>query len=215
LENRRPHYLIDSLFAWRYGNLVYYATVALLLFVALEGLLIRQDLSRARWGFVAVVLAILPAVGEFSTGIRFPWPMKFLLTLGLVMHMSGGIFEFYFSLYPIYDKFCHLVSAMGIALLVFVFILVLGGVTGRNFSRITVVASVFATVVVLGLMWEYAELFLDLSTGTSYFVNPYDSVFDMIFNIIATSYVTINLNEYLKRESLLELYKRWILWQGS
>jgi hypothetical protein len=64
-------------------------------------------------------------------------------------------------------------------------------------------------------MWEYAELFLDLSTGTSYFVDPYDSVFDMIFNIIATSYVTININEYLKRESLLELYKRWIRWRGN
>jgi hypothetical protein len=41
------------MFAWRYGNGVYYATVALLLFVTLSGLLVTDDLFRARWGFVA------------------------------------------------------------------------------------------------------------------------------------------------------------------
>lgn len=215
MDTSRPRYIIDALFAWRYGNATYYASVALLLFIAFSGWLIRQDLFRARWGFVAVALSLLPAVAEWVTGIRFPWPMKFLLTLALIMHMAGGIFLFYFTLYPIYDKFCHLVAAMSIALLVFVFILVLGGLTGRNFGRKTVIVSVFATVVLFGLMWEYAELFLDLSTGTNYFVNPYDSVFDMIFNIIATSYIVANLNEYLKRETLLDLYRRWIHWRGE
>jgi hypothetical protein len=215
VDSKHPHYLIDSLFAWRYGNAAYYTTVALLLFVALAGLLIREDLFRARWGFVAVALALIPAVCEWITSIRFPWPMKFLLTLALVMHMAGGIFDFYFTLYPIYDKFCHLVSAMAIAFLIFTVILVLGGLTGNNFRRKTVVGSVFAIVFFLGLAWEFAELRLDLLSGTSYFVNPYDSLFDLIFNIIATTYLAANLNEYLKRESLLSLYWWWIHWKGE
>jgi hypothetical protein len=98
-------------------------------------------------------------------------------------------------------------------LLVFVFLLVLGGLTGNNFQRISVVVWIFVTVIFLGFAWEYAELRLDIISGSTYFVNPYDSIFDMIFNIIATSYVAINVGEYLKRESLLSLYMRWIHWR--
>lgn len=133
----------------------------------------------------------------------------------LVMHTTGGIFRFYFTLYPIYDKACHVVAAMGIAFLVFVSILVLGGLTGKNFRRGIVIVSVFATVMVLGLTWEYAELRLDISSGSTYFVNLYDSVFDIIFNIIASAYVAAILNEYLKKESLLIMYRRWIHWRGD
>jgi len=141
--------------------------------------------------------------------------MKFLLTLALLMHMAGGIFLFYFTLYPVYDKVCHLVAAMAIAFLVFISILVPGGLTGRNFRRRAVVACVFIAVIVLGLAWEYAEFRLDIRSGSTYFVNPFDSVFDMIFNIIATTYMAANFNEYLKRESLISLYRRWIHWRGK
>lgn len=215
MDLKQPHSLIDSIFEWKYGNATYYATVTLLFVVALAGLLIRNDIFRARWAFIAVALALLPALCEWIIGIRFPWPMKFLLALALLMHMSGGIFLFYFTFYPIYDKACHLVAAMGIAFLVFVFILVLGGVTGRDFRREAVVVCIVITVIVLGLVWEYAELLLDIRSGSTYFVNPYDSVFDMIFNIIATVYMAANINEYLKQESLINLYRRWIHWRGE
>lgn len=215
MELKRPHYLIDSVLEWKYGNVTYYITAILLFVVALAGLLIRNDIFRAQWAFVAVALALLPALCEWIIGIRFPWLMKFLLAFALLMHMAGGILLFYFTLYPIYDKICHLVAAMGIAFLVFVFILVLGGITGRDFRREAVVAFIFITVIVLGLAWEYAELRLDIRSGSTYFVNPYDSVFDMIFNIIATSYVAANLNEYLKQESLIGLYRKWIHWRGE
>lgn len=210
---KHPYYLIDSVFDWDYGNAAYYATVVLLFMVAMAGVLIRNDLFRARWAFIAVALALLPALCEWIIGIRFPWPMKFLLTLALLMHMAGGILLFYFTYYPIYDKLCHLVAAMGITFLVFVCILVLGGLTGRNFRREMVVACVVITVLALGLAWEYAEFRLDIRSGSTYFINPYDSVFDMIFNILATVYVAANLNEYLKQESLINLYRRWIHWR--
>ncbi len=212
---KHPHYLIDSVFEWKYGNAAYYVTAILLFLVALGGLFIRNDIFRTRWAFIAVALALLPALCEWIIGIKFPWPMKFLLTLALLMHMAGGIFRVYFTLYPIYDKVCHLVAAMAIAFLVFMFILVLGGLSGRNFRREAVVACVFITVMILGLAWEYAELRLDIRSGSTYFVNPYDSVFDMIFNIIATAYMAANFNEYLKRESLISLYRRWINWRGK
>ncbi len=214
VDPKRPHFLIEAVIEWKAGNAVYYATVMVLLIVALAGLFIRHDIFRARWAFIAVALALLPVLCEWIIGIRFPWLMKFLLTLALLMHMAGGIFLFYFTLYPVYDKVCHLVAAMAIVFLVFISILVLGGLTGRNFSRAAVVACVFISVMLLGLAWEYAEFRLDIRSGSTYFVNPYDSVFDMIFNFIATAYLAANFNEYLKQESLLALYRKWIHWEG-
>jgi len=214
MDTKRPHYLIDAVFEWKYGNSAYYVTVVLLLMVALSGLLVRNDIFRARWAFIAVALALLPALCEWIVGIRFPWLMKFLLTLALLMHMAGGIFLFYFTLYPVYDKVCHLVAAIAIAFLVFISILVLGGLTGRNFRKRAVIACVFIAVIILGLAWEYAEFRLDIRSGSTYFVNPFDSVFDMIFNIIAAAYMAANLNEYLKQESLITLYRKWIHWEG-
>ncbi len=129
-----PRYLIDSLLEWNYGNTVYYASVLVLLFIAVDGLIIRGDIFRARWGFVALTIALLPVLAEYFFRIIFPWPMKFLITLALILHMAGGIFEFYFTLYPIYDKIAHLVSSMAIAFLFFVTILIIAGVTGQTYQ---------------------------------------------------------------------------------
>jgi hypothetical protein len=207
--------LTDALLGWKYGNFAYLSSLAVLFLIAVAAVFIRNDIFRARWAFVALALALLPAAAERMTGIRFPWPMKFLLTLSLVMHMAGGVFGFYFSLYPIYDKIAHLVSSIAIAYLIFIVILVIGGIFRKHPSRLWISCGIFFTVMLLGLSWEYEELFLDLSSGTTYFVNPADSFFDMVFNILGSAYVALTVNAYLKSESFDHLYQRFIRWQES
>jgi len=58
---------------------MYYVTAALLFVVALAGLLIRNDIFRARWAFVAVTLALLPVLCGWIIGIRFRWQMQYLM----------------------------------------------------------------------------------------------------------------------------------------
>ena len=207
------HPLTDVLLAWRYGNAVYYASLAVLFFIGIAAVVIRHDIFRAHWAFVALAVAVLPAVAEWLTGIRLPWTMKVLITLALILHTAGGAFGLYFSLYPIYDKIAHLVAAIAIAWLIFVIILVTGGIFRRYPGRLWICCGIFLAVMLLGLSWEYEELFIDLSTGTTYFVNPADSFFDMVFNIIGASYVTVIVNAYLKSASFEQLYHRFIRWQ--
>jgi hypothetical protein len=209
-----PRYLIDNLLAWNYGNAVYYVSLLVLLFIAVDGLIIRGDVFRARWGFVALTISLLPALAEYFFRILFPWLMKFLITLALILHMAGGIFEFYFTLYPIYDKIAHLVSSMAIAFLFFITILIVAGITGRQISRPLIVIGIFAMVMLFASAWEYAELYIDDMSKSTYFVTINDSILDTLFNLIGTSYIVLTINVYLKHEPVSSLYHRFIRWKN-
>lgn len=214
IHGDHPRYLIDNLLEWKYGNAVYYAAVVVLLFIAVDGLIIREDIFRARWGFVALAISLLPVVAEYLFRIIFPWPMKFLNTLALILHMAGGIFGFYFTLYPIYDKIGHLVSSMAIAFLFFVTIMIIGGVSGRHIGRRVIVIGIFATVMLVASAWEYAELYIDGMSRTTYFVTVNDSLLDTLFNLIGTIYIVLTINVYLKHEPVSSLYRRFIRWKS-
>ena len=206
------HSLTDVLLAWRYGNAAYYISLAVLFLIGIAAVFIRHDIFRAHWAFVALAVAVLPAVAERLTGIRLPWPVKLLITLALILHTAGGAFGLYFSLYPIYDKIAHLVASIAIAWLIFIIILVTGGIFRKHPGRLWICWGIFLAVMLLGLSWEYEELFIDLSTGTTYFVNPADSFFDMVFNIIGSGYVALTVNAYLKSDSFEHQYQRFIQW---
>ncbi len=202
-----------SLLRWKYGTAAYYCSAIVLFLIAIAAVFIRNDIFRARWAFVALGLALLPAVGEKLTRIIFPWPMKFLITLSLILHMAGGVFGFYFTLYPIYDKIAHLVASITIAFLIFILILVLGKTFELRIRRSWIAGGIFLIIMFFGLAWEYAELFIDLSSGTTYFVTPYDSLFDVTFNTIGSAYVALTVNQYLKSASVDQLYDRFIHWK--
>jgi hypothetical protein len=209
-----PRYLYDDLLEWQYGNTAYYSALVLLLLIAVDGLIIRGDVLRAQWGFVALAIALLPALAEYLTPLFLPWPMKFFIALSLILHIAGGIFGFYFTLYPVYDKIGHLVSSIAISLVIVVVLLILVGITGIRLSNPAVVIWIFIPVMVCGVAWEYAELNIDTVAGSTYFVNVNDSFLDMLFNVMGTSYVVLNIRELLKRESLMDLYRRSIHWKS-
>jgi hypothetical protein len=50
---------------------------------------------------------------------------------------------------------------------------------------------------------------------TDIFLRPEsnDSLLDTVFNLIGTSYIVLNINEYLKHESINRLYRRFIRWK--
>jgi hypothetical protein len=209
-----PRYLYDDLLEWEYGNTTYYSALALLLFIAVYGLIIQSDVLRAQWGFVALAIALLPALAEYLTPILLPWPMKFFITLSLIFHIAGGIFGFYFTLYPVYDKIGHLVSSIAISFVMVVVLLILVGISGKKVGNSTAVFCIVIPVLLLGVAWEYAELNIDTVAGSTYFVNVNDSLLDMLFNVMGTGYIVINVHELLKHESLTDLYRRFIRWKN-
>lgn len=212
-EDKKNRHLIDDLLDWEFGNAACYCALIALLLIAISGILVRGDLLRAQWGFVAFAIALLPVIAEYLTPVIFPWPMKFCITASLILHSAGGIFEFYFTCYPIYDKIGHLVASIAISLVIFVMILIITGITGLRPGRFAVVFCIFIPVMLCGIAWEYAELNIDSVAGSTYFVGISDSLLDILFNVIGAGYVVVNVHEMLKYDSLNNLYRRFIHWK--
>lgn len=212
-EDKKNRHLIDDLLDWEFGNAACYCALIALLLIAISGILVRGDLLRAQWGFVAFAIALLPVIAEYLTPVIFPWPMKFCITASLILHIAGGIFEFYFTCYPIYDKIGHLVASIAISLVIFVMILIITGITGLRPGRFAVVFCIFIPVMLCGIAWEYAELNIDSVAGSTYFVGISDSLLDILFNVIGAGYVVVNVHEMLKYDSLNNLYRRFIHWK--
>jgi hypothetical protein len=212
MEDAGERYAIEELMDWRYGNLCYYITITALFLFSVSGLII-EDTYRAIWGFCAVILAALAEILEWKEGWIFPWPAKFLIGLTLVMHIGGGINSWYFSLYPIYDKIAHLVASITIAFLTFLFLLFLSYHAVVHLGRRGIIVVIIVLTLFFGLTWELAEYVIDLNLLSTYFVTPWDSIFDTIFNILGCGYIAFHANEYLKLEPPEKLYRRLVKWK--
>ena len=209
MDTSTGKYALEALMDWRYGNLCYHLTIVVLFLFAVSGV-VYQDTYRAIWGFCAVLLVTLADLVERRRGWIFPWPVKFLIGLSLVMHIGGGIESWYFSLYPIYDKIAHLVSSMTISLLVFLFLLFLSYYQVIHPKRWQILFLIVFVSLFFGLCWEIAEYVIDQNLLSTYWVNFNDSVFDTIFNIIGTGYIAFHANEYLKLEPPEKVYTRFV-----
>lgn len=208
-ENRVPALWPDRLLAWEHGNTLYGIFVLLLYLIVLSAVLLG-DVGRVRWGFIAVCIAVLPALAEFLTPIIFPWLMKWLITIPLILHMAGGLYGFYFTGYPVYDKIAHLAASVALAFIVFEVILIVARVTGARPSRPPVMALIFCLVISFSLAWEYAEYNLDVVSGSTFFLSFEDSVADMVFNTIGICIVLYWVSRYMKREPFDKLLVRFV-----
>jgi hypothetical protein len=199
----------DSLMAWRWGNLCYYLTIPSLLWFSLGNYLI-DDTYRAVWAIAAALIAALPVAIEMRTGWIFPWPAKFLVGAALFLHIGGGMMSWYFDYYPIYDKIAHLVSGMAVTMVIFLYLLYLAYRSIARPGRRTIVLTVVSVSLLLGFGWELSEYLLDVNLISTYFVTPWDSFFDTVFNILGTGYIAFHANEYLKLEPPEKVWTRLV-----
>ena len=209
MDGAKGEYAIDHLMAWRWGNLCYYLTIPALLWFALGNWMIN-DVYRALWAVMAALIAALPAIVEWRTRWIFPWPAKFLVGLALFLHIGGGMMSWYFDYFPVYDKIAHLVSSMAFALLVFLYLLYLASSSRVRLGRRTIILLVVSVTLFFGCLWELAEFLLDVNLLSTYFVTPWDSLFDTIFNILGTGYIAFHANEYLKLEPPEKVFARFV-----
>ena len=204
----------DTLIEWGDWPVVYYVSVLLLALITITANILG-DHARVQWGNVFICVALLPALAEVLTPIRFPWLLKWLIALTLIMHMAGGLFGFYVTLYPVYDKICHFVASSTISFIIFELILVFSIVSGLKPKRRIMMATIFLTVILLGLSWEYAEYTIDALTGSNYFVSFTDSFCDMVFNIVGIGFVLFWVSRYMRREPFDRVTRRFVSFHGN
>jgi hypothetical protein len=156
------------------------------------------DPYRGSWAAVAFALTFLPGLLERATGAAIHRGVKAAIALALFLHSAGGIYGWYFLYYPVYDKVAHFTSSVAIALMVLLLLLFMATFTRIRLDRRVMVALIIISVLVLGAVWEYGELTVDILIGSTYFVGPYDSTGDMLANLAGAGTVAYMAHRRLK-----------------
>jgi hypothetical protein len=165
--------------------------------LAIQAVLI-QDTTRFYFVFLAMIIAVLPVIVERLMDISLPFGVKILVPFALFLHLAGGILRWYWIYQPWYDKFAHVVSALTIALLVFIFFLMLD-YYGTRVSTVNVLLGIFFITMVMGGIWEIGEKSFDIMLKSSYNNGLIDTIGDVIGNLIGTIIAMLVAYWYLKR----------------
>jgi hypothetical protein len=165
-------------------------------FLAIQALLI-QDIPRFYNVLLAMFIAILPVLIEKIMDISLPFGVKILVPFALFLHLAGGIMRWYWIYMPFYDKFAHVISALAIALCIFVFFIVLD-YYGMKISKWKIFLGIFIITMILGGIWEVGERTLDILLKSSYNNGMIDTIGDVIGNFVGVLIALLIANHYIK-----------------
>lgn len=146
----------------------------------------------------AFILSLVPILVEYRMNVQFIPGTKSLVALALVLHVAGGINRFYWQFSPYYDKAAHIVSALALLLVAFCFFEFLDYYEYR-YSRKLVIGAVVLMTVVFMVAWECAEYSIDLVVQSSYNNGLYDTIGDLIANLIGIGIGLLMLRYHLSK----------------
>jgi hypothetical protein len=170
--------------------------------------------GRYLWTLFAIALISIPFAFEKLTGLYFPWEIKTVIILSLLLHTAGEFHRWYYTLTH-FDKLSHMVSAAGIAYLVFLFIILVELYYGLEWKIPRIIIVIVLMTFSFALFWEWWEIFSDNYFGSKFFWNLQDGIGDTTANIAGAIVVSIDVNKYLKKRSHEEVAEDFIIRDGS
>ena len=146
-----------------------------------------DDIPRLKIAVTAFFMTLVPYLAERLLRISLPFGIKSLIPFALFVHAAGGIMRWYWELSGFYyDKVAHVVSGLALGLVIFATFLtfILYTDYGREMQRRSVLLWTALITFMFGLFWEFEELSIDSVMLTTYSGGLYDSIGDMIGNIV-------------------------------
>ena len=146
-----------------------------------------DDIPRLKIAITAFFMTLVPYLAERLLRISLPFGIKSLIPFALFVHAAGGIMRWYWELSGFYyDKVAHVVSGLALGLVIFATFLtfILYTDYGREMQRRSVLVWTALITFMFGLFWEFEELSIDSVMLTTYSGGLYDSIGDMIGNIV-------------------------------
>jgi len=191
---------------------VFYSLFAVYIGYLLHDLFIGDSNQTGRylWTMFAIMLALFPFAFERLTSFYIPWELKVICVLSLLLHTMGEFHRWYYTLTH-YDKITHIVSAMGVAYLVFLFIIVIQLYYGLNWGLNKVLFFILLMTIAFGLFWEWWEIFSDLYFGSKFFWNLQDGYGDWLANAIGALIVAWDSKRYLESRSYKDMANDFLI----
>jgi hypothetical protein len=155
-------------------------------------------------------LVLISFAFEKLTGFYIPWEMKVICVLALLLHTMGEFHGWYYTLTH-YDKITHIVSAMGVGYLVFLFIIMVELYYGLDWNTNRILLFVVIMAVAFGLYWEWWEIFSDRYFRSRFFWNLQDGYGDWLANTIGALVVAWDARQYLESRSVKDIASDFLI----
>ncbi len=171
------------------------------------------DSGRYLWTLFAITLILIPFGFERLAGVYFPWEIKNVIIISLLLHTAGEFHRWYYTLTH-FDKLSHMFSAAGIAYLVFLFIILIELYYGLEWKPTRIIFIIVLMTASFALFWEWWETFSDSYFGSKFFWDMQDGIGDAAANIAGAIIVSVDVNKYLKKRSPKEIAEDFIVADG-
>jgi hypothetical protein len=146
------------------------------------------------------LVGLIPYLVTWKTKIVFPWFVYFLISLALLIHVSGYVQERYIT-YPNWDVIAHTISGTIVAIIGFLVIIFADKIRKYNLDPPFIAASIIFFGMGFEYLWEIYEFFMDTFFGGSLagLMQPSnaDTMSDMIFVLLSSIIVAIICYFYL------------------
>ncbi|MBP1929180.1 hypothetical protein J2741_001727 [Methanolinea mesophila] len=160
------------------------------------------------------IVGMIPYIFTWKTKIVFPWFVYFLVSLALLIHVSGYVQERYIT-FPNWDSLAHLISGTIVSIIGFVAILFADKIKNYNLDTPFIAIFVILFGMAMEYLWEIWEFFMDLFFGGSLAgpmqPNNADTMTDMIFvllsSIIVAGIVYFYMNHHGKENIFHNMVK--------
>jgi hypothetical protein len=155
-------------------------------------------------GIFCALFCLLPPVLRHGRIMSLPSPFVIVIELSIFLHAYGVMFFQYDELYY-WDTLTHAISSLTVSLCVFYALLVI-----TTFDKkIRVPAKwmpllIFLTAVTFGAYWETFEFFVDQLTGTNMQYSPWDTLRDLICDVVGALMVCVYAYLYMKKHDAKE-----------
>ncbi len=163
---------------------------------------VYQGPSDALIAAVIFLIGMVPYVFTWKTKIVFPWFVYLLISLALLIHISGYVQERYIT-FPNWDSLAHLISGTIVSIIGFVIILFADKIRKYNLDTPFIAFFVILFGMAMEYIWEIWEFCIDTFFGGSLAglmqPNNADTMTDMIFVLISSIIVAIIVVFYMNR----------------
>ncbi len=169
------------------------------------------DVGAISIGIVMFLMGMVPYIITKFAKIKFPWFIYFLISLAILIHLSGYVQGRYVNI-PNWDNIAHLVSGFIVSLIGFLAILFIDRLRNYRLDALFIGLFTVAFGMIMEYAWEMYEFAVDTFYGGSLAgpmqANNFDTMSDMVFvfissiivGLIAYSYVNIKGKENIMKE---------------
>jgi hypothetical protein len=156
-------------------------------------LFFKNDLFYGISALITATASFIPILLE-KFDIKIPWFIEFIILVSLMLHLLGGLFNWYVIL-GFYSSTVHFLTSAGIALIFYSIIYSLNRTKYLKLSYFMTGLFVFMLVLGIGSMWEVGEFGFDKYLHTHLqgdSTDPLtDTMIDLLFDGIGALFIAI------------------------